>query len=155
MAALWKTLRMQGNGDASSVLRKVAVYKPPVDVFSVARGLGAQVYAVEGPGWEGALEIRDQVPHIWVDVAHHIVRQRFTIAHEIGHLMLHDEGVRYRDVTFYGGPLEREANLYAANLLMPLWLLTPAVQEWGRDIDRLSGLFEVSRKAMEIQLRYV
>lgn len=53
--------------------------------------------------------------------------QRFTLAHEIGHWLLHPEEVKFRDapimaldsVSLTRDPSEREANAFAAELLMP------------------------------------
>lgn len=48
-------------------------------------------------------------------------RQRFTIAHELGHYILHkgnDELYAHRDVGA-NNATEREANVFASNLLMP------------------------------------
>ncbi|WP_336346689.1 ImmA/IrrE family metallo-endopeptidase [Pseudomonas monsensis] len=54
----------------------------------------------------------------------------FTGAHEIGHLVLHEETVMHRDRAFDGSPLqtprppvEREADRFAACFLMPQKLL--------------------------------
>ena len=67
---------------------------------------------------------------IGVNTHHAPVRQNFTAAHELGHLLLHDQeqlhvdhGFRVRlrdDVSSQGtDEAEREANLFAASLLMP------------------------------------
>lgn len=53
--------------------------------------------------------------------------QRFTLAHELAHLMLHPAGVKFRDppisayeaLTAIRNPEEREANIFATELLMP------------------------------------
>jgi Zn-dependent peptidase ImmA (M78 family) len=93
-------------------------------------------------------------------------RDRFTMAHEIGHLMLHDfekHGSRdasgrrllFRDLHTGrpgGGRLEAQANAFAADLLMPFaWL-----DEWGQhaswSTERLAALFGVSKDAMAIRL---
>jgi hypothetical protein len=87
-------------------------------------------------------------------------RYRFTVAHELGHWICHAlEGAR-TGVTFCrpvdvstatDRPLEREANVFAAELLMP----EPAVREaWVEiaDADRLAGRFDVSPSAMRWRL---
>jgi len=67
---------------------------------------------------------------IGVNTRHHPVRQNFTIAHELGHYLLHDQEqlhvdheFRFRlrcEVSSQGTDIaEREANLFAATLLMP------------------------------------
>jgi Zn-dependent peptidase ImmA (M78 family) len=87
-------------------------------------------------------------------------RFRFTIAHELGHWICHalegaDPAVTYCrpiDLTEAADrSLEREANVFAAELLMP----EPAVREaWAEfaDTDRLAGRFDVSPSAMRWRL---
>jgi predicted transcriptional regulator len=83
-------------------------------------------------------------------------RRRFTIAHEIGHFLLHPE----QAVTERGGATnatmaarEREANQFAAELLMPEHLVRQAVLEEGADARRLADRFDVSIQAMGLRLR--
>jgi Zn-dependent peptidase ImmA (M78 family) len=103
-------------------------------------------------------------------------RQRFTLAHELGHYLLHNvEGVHV-DQAFnvklrsglsrQGTDIdEMEANLFAAELLMPqAWLeedinnLDPFDIEGGQEEDdadvikHLAKLYNVSRQAMSIRL---
>jgi Zn-dependent peptidase ImmA (M78 family) len=89
---------------------------------------------------------------IWVRSGDAPHRQRFTIAHELGHLLLHEAGAEYRDDTFRGTPKEYEANAFAADLLMPLWMLDPAAAKWGRHPGYLAQIFGVSEQAMSIRL---
>jgi len=83
-------------------------------------------------------------------------RLRFTIAHEIGHFLLHSGRV----VSERGGAtnratarLEHEADLFAAELLMPEHLMRQAVLEDGADARRLADRFDVSAQAMSLRLR--
>ncbi len=83
-------------------------------------------------------------------------RRRFTIAHEIGHFVLHPERCRPErggGVNEAGRMEEREADTFAAELLMPEHLVRDAVREQGLDVARLADRFEVSRKAMQTRLR--
>lgn len=63
-----------------------------------------------------------------------LVRQRFTIAHEIGHILLGHEGVSFRDTNYqqYNDFIKRmnevNANSFAAELLMPEKLLRKALE---------------------------
>ena len=80
-----------------------------------------------------------------VNSAHHLVRQRFTIAHEIGHHRLH---------TRHGNPgseAERQADAFAGALLVPPAMLRAAVAE-DTDFDALRRRFAVSRPALSIAL---
>jgi predicted transcriptional regulator len=96
------------------------------------------------------------------------VRQRFSIAHEIGHLLLHgpelhvDEHafVAFRDLesSKASDPAEIEANQFAAALLMPADLLMKSIGELGSNPDVsdairvLAQRFQVSQEAMTIRL---
>jgi len=117
--------------------------------------------------------------HILVNRAHHPNRQRFTIAHELGHLTLHEkEGdqlfidtqlrvyqrVGEPDHEIYSHPgslsnpvMEREANAFAAALVMPAPLVQHAALEhqlWDEaDIAALARTFGVSEQAMSIRLQ--
>jgi predicted transcriptional regulator len=85
-------------------------------------------------------------------------RRRFTIAHEIGHFVLHPERCRPERggaVNEAGRMEEREADAFAAELLMPEHLVRDAVREQGLDVDRLADRFDVSRKAMQARLRHI
>ena len=83
-------------------------------------------------------------------------RRRFTIAHEIGHFVLHPELARPErggEVTEAGRVQEREADAFAAELLMPEDLVRQAAREHGTDVDRLADRFDVSRAAMRTRLQ--
>ncbi|HEY4248477.1 MAG TPA: ImmA/IrrE family metallo-endopeptidase [Lacunisphaera sp.] len=100
---------------------------------------------------------------------HSEARQRFTIAHELGHFFLHagdpvfvDQSfVMMRDTASSEGEKveEREANLFAAELLMPAKLIVKEVEDMD-DIDivddgkigRLADKFGVSVQAMSFRL---
>mgnify|MGYP000993290245 CR=1 FL=1 len=82
-------------------------------------------------------------------------RQRFTIAHEIGHILLHhiedDEYfVDYRNKERYDSK-EFEADNFAANLLMPK---DKSIEVWQgtRDVDDFAKTMKVSRAAASIRL---
>jgi hypothetical protein len=83
-------------------------------------------------------------------------RRRFTIAHEIGHFVLHPQRVspeRGGATNYTTGREEREADAFAAELLMPEHLVRQAALEVGADPRRLADHFDVSEQAMSIRLR--
>jgi|SRR5579884_2591716 len=87
-------------------------------------------------------------------------RFRFTIAHELGHWICHALEVA-NPLASYCRPvdlteaadrsLEREANVFAAELLMPEAPVRDAWAELG-DVDRIAGGFDVSPSAMRWRL---
>ena len=75
-------------------------------------------------------------------------RRRFTIAHEIGHLLLEHACSRNEGD---GSHNETEANVFAAELLMPKIILKKDYAN-SPDIPTLSRLYRVSDQALSIQL---
>jgi Zn-dependent peptidase ImmA (M78 family) len=137
---------------ANRLLKTLGVTRAPVDVKWVAEALDVRVIEVNQPGWAGAITSTNNTATIWVNAADAPVRKRFTIAHELGHLFLHPAGQEFRDATFTGGPKESEANWFAADLLMPLWMLDSYASSIGADAEELARMFQVSSHAMGIQL---
>src|SRR6266498_5181494 len=76
---------------AKHLLAEAKVTGPAVDVRAVAKFLGATVRPVQAEEDISGAIVRegDQIT-IGINAAHPISRKRFTIAHEIGHLLLHD-----------------------------------------------------------------
>jgi Zn-dependent peptidase ImmA (M78 family) len=121
----------------------------------------------------GMIYIKDGVPIIGVNSLHHPHRQRFTIAHELGHLQLHrdmiesevhvdkDFPVLLRDQNSASGTekVEIQANDFAAELLMPEALIQQALAGKRFDIDddapieELAKKFRVSKQALEYRIR--
>ena len=85
-------------------------------------------------------------------------RQRFTIAHEIGHFLLHREriGDGLVDDPLYRSGLstfeEVRANRLAADILMPFDLLEKAIKDGKKSVQDLASLFRVSTQAMSVRL---
>ena len=156
---------------ALQVLRDFGETDLPVDVIQVAFSLGLPVYDAqfEDSGISGAIQKSTDGGKIWVNQFDSVVRQRFTIAHEIGHWVLHMvpgdawsepqnlvdvELVEWRNNTAWSGSdKEREANQFAAAFLMPLPFLDAlqlAHPEWST--NRLANYCRVSISAMSIRL---
>src|ERR1035438_1210999 len=75
---------------AEALLARLAVKSPPTPVEKIAKALGAEVrFAPFDNELSGMVYVKDGVPIIGVNSLHHPNRQRFTIAHELGHLELH------------------------------------------------------------------
>ena len=110
---------------------------------------------------------------IGVNASHHPNRQRFTIAHELGHFLLHtgdkvhvDRGFEIRlrsDESSKGTDIdEKEANLFAAELLMPRHFIERDLAEIGSvdltdedTIKKLAGKYKVSAHAFAFRLAYL
>jgi Zn-dependent peptidase ImmA (M78 family) len=162
------------------ILNRFGVRTPPVPVDRIAKGLGAQLrFSPLDEELSGMIYISENTPIIGVNSLHHPNRQRFSIAHEIAHLVLHhqlisgtvhvDKEFRVqfmalnRDATSALGTdkIEIEANQFAAELLMPTAWFIQALASKLFDIDNEGPLdelvkkFRVSRQALEYRIRNV
>lgn len=159
---------------AKGLLDRLSIKSAPVSVEKIAKALGAQVRFSPFDGeLSGMVYIKDGVPIIGVNSLHHPNRQRFTIAHELGHLELHREMITsavhvdkafpalMRDSTSATGTeeIEIQANQFAAELLMPRELINQALAGKQFDIDddapieELAKRFRVSKQALEYRIR--
>jgi len=154
---------LSGNREkAMSLLKMAGIKKPPVDVNKIAKALGFTVIPFEYPdAFSGEIFIKGNVKSIGVNKRHSKTRQRFTIAHEIGHYInghtYYDKtGDMYEDESFdYSNPMhqqEKEANFFAAELLVPKNFVKKDLDKFGLDIPRLSELYNVSEQMMWIRL---
>lgn len=152
-APLWLPMRAHGFGP-DQILSHFGILEPPVDVHVLAAQLGVFVHRVHNPGWDGALKSTEQRADVWLNADVATVRERFTLAHEIGHLMRHPLGTVFRDTSVsYPGQsfAETQANQFAAELLMPSWMMRVYYSRFGRSLPRLAERFGVSLRAMEIR----
>jgi Zn-dependent peptidase ImmA (M78 family) len=135
---------------ADMVLRALSVSAPAIDVEGLATSMGISIMSAVGTTWSGAVNSTDRAAAIWVRVSDAPVRRRFTIAHELGHILLHDLGVAFRDDTFTGDSRETQANQFAAQLLMPSWMLAGA--ELQAPVPALARRYNVSDQAMKFRI---
>lgn len=160
--------------EAQKLIERFGVKTPPVPVERIAKELGIRVqYAPFDGDLSGMAFVKDGKPIAGVNSLHHPNRQRFTLAHEIGHIVLHrqliesevhiDKGSLRRDTLASAGidPVEIAANAFASEFMMPEHLLEIAMS--GRPIDLeddelVAGLakrFKVSEAAMRFRLQLV
>ena len=133
----------------------------PVEVVKIANKLGYQVFRLqkdERPGIAGKVD--HDKKSIFVKPSDPVQRQRFTIAHEIGHILLHRNGGKpshFRDddeiaVAVYSDSTEEtEANRFAAMLLMPE---SEFKKVWGLhrgSVEEIADYFNVSQLAAAVR----
>jgi Zn-dependent peptidase ImmA (M78 family) len=88
------------------------------------------------------------------------LRQTFTVAHELGHKVLHEEWANSEDYKVllrtpnsqFQDFREQEANAFAAELLMPKFMMD---QYTDLNVDQLSTLFAVSLPAVKHRLNFL
>ena len=154
---------------AAELIERAGIQKPPVPVERLAELAGALVRYEPFEGtMSGLLYRSNERAVIGVNSIHPEVRQRFTIAHELAHLLLHQPTFQIDEHAFVAfrnpesskatDPAEVEANQFAAALLMPEGLLAKSVRDLGENPDaerailELSKRFLVSQEAMTIRL---
>lgn len=164
---------------AERLLREHGQRQPPIRVKDIAEALGIEVRLERVDDKLSGFLYRDRKAGravIGANRSHHPNRMNFTIAHELGHYLLHegesvhlDEGrpgytLQKRDENSSTGEdlNEREANLFAAELLMPARSLERDLK--GKDFDLLldddflkemAQKYGVSLQALTIRLDYL
>ncbi|WP_027545310.1 ImmA/IrrE family metallo-endopeptidase [Bradyrhizobium sp. WSM2254] len=159
--------------EARALVEKLGVKAPPVPVEKLAKALGVRVeFNPFDDELSGMAFLRDGKPVIGVNANHHPNRQRFTIAHELGHVLLHrnrleaavlvDKSRNFiaRDTVSAEGtdPVEIQANAFAAELLMPKKFVRQVLSESARDLQdddyliSLAKRFRVSLAAFQYRL---
>ena len=113
---------------ARALLQDNQVTALPVPVEHLARGLSVQLrFSPLDQELSGMVYVKDETPIIGVNATHHPNRQRFTIVHECGHLVLRRDRITQevhvdkaspmlmRDAMSAAGAdeMECEANLFA------------------------------------------
>jgi Zn-dependent peptidase ImmA (M78 family) len=166
--------RAELEAKAEQILRDTDCYHVPVPIGVVAHRLGLATEAVVlTEDTSGMLVVEGDVGAIGYNASHAPVRQRFTIAHEIAHYVLHAKKKNQRSKVFIDRYVtfrrdensskgddrqEVEANQFGAALLAPRALVQHEIQRHELDLDDeddialLAKRFQVSLAAMTNRL---
>lgn len=141
-------------------------FLPGGDLREVVRKMGGTITHVElngmGASDSGSIEINGNQFEIRLAMATGPLRDRFTIAHELGHFVLHYlYPKQHMDITIermvaqrYGNDqAEREANWFAAAFLMPEKEFRADYEQTSGNHSLLSSKYQVSRAASEIRAK--
>jgi Zn-dependent peptidase ImmA (M78 family) len=152
------------------LLAKAQVTMPPVPIDKIAKAAGAKITFNDfNKEVSGVLLRQGNSIIIGVASEQSRARQRFTIAHELAHLVLHEGEELHVDKSFrinLRSPIsskaedvqEIEANAFAAALLMPdEFIRRDTVKmiidvEDSDQIEKLARRYEVSTQAMTFRL---
>lgn len=148
---------------AEETLKKLGISDVPIPVEEMAGKLQIKISRAPSSDFSGLLIRKDGRALIGVNSNEPRVRQRFTIAHELGHFILHtqkDTFVDYRDnkKEIMRTPKEWQANMFAAALLMPRVELVRNfinIAKNGFSDDELKQLaerYDVSEDSMRFRL---
>jgi Zn-dependent peptidase ImmA (M78 family)/DNA-binding XRE family transcriptional regulator len=148
---------------ADALLEAAGITSAPVPVEKLIIGCGVQILEWDFDNVDGLVVEQDSQVAILVNTTQAPTRQRFTLAHELGHHLLRHAGEFHVDL---GGELspnatgehpgyswraERAANEFAANLLMPSSMVRRAALETTK-VRTLAEHFNVSPAAMGVRL---
>lgn len=140
---------------------------PPVRIEDIAASFGIEIRAGDLGDVSGLLARSGNGAIIGVNSKQSRERRRFTIAHELGHFLLHEGMVSHVDHNYrlnYRNDQssravnaeEIEANFFAASMLIPTRFLNGmnAVEALDDDarVEQLAKRFDVSRHAMSLRL---
>jgi Zn-dependent peptidase ImmA (M78 family) len=161
---------------AARLLTEGNTRRPPVPIERIARSRGVLIrkQAVD-ENVSGFLYRNNATGKavIGANRQQHPNRQRFTIAHELGHLLLHSGDAVHVDTSFAvkhrdersskGMDIEEmEANLFAAELLIPVQFLQEDLEKLGAldllhdaKVAKLARAYQVSNQAMAVRLSHM
>lgn len=160
--SLWARVSDREGGIVAQYLREF-----PVRLGALATELGIDVFRSPLPpnisGLIKPSETADSGYEIRVNKYEVPSRQRFTLAHEIAHFLIHKDDIRAGvvDSVMYRSALtsrkEAEANRLAADLVMPADLVQAELHARGGSVNEdvakdLASVFNVSLPAMKVRL---
>lgn len=145
---------------AKELLKEHGLYTVPVDPIKLAESLNVEVYETnfKDENLSGVISKDENKVVILTALNECYNRTRFTVAHELGHLMLHMSERQVIEEYHRGNKKSKqevEANAFAAALLMPIDLIKSYFEELDktnlsdyRKISILSEIFKVSESAV-------
>jgi Zn-dependent peptidase ImmA (M78 family) len=158
---------------ASQIIDDHNVLKASVPIFDIVKAMGLQLLEFNlGEETSGVLVIENGKGSIGYNPKDSFVRRRFTVAHELGHYILHRDAnelfvdnfflMKFRKNNSYTKEeywQEQQANAFAAALLMPeKFIEAEIVREEYHGVDetelitKLARKFEVSIPGMSYRL---
>lgn len=138
---------------ASSLIKELGLNEPPIGIEQVAGHLGLEIVELSTPDWfSGVLLNIDEEFCIVVNSTLTPEQKNFTIAHEIGHHQLHREELCYlqNEKKMH---LQKEADIFAEELLMPSHLVEAEAKRWFNDSGFIAKLFKVREDVMAERMK--
>lgn len=135
---------------ATQLLQECQISNPPVKLSIILRHLGLDVIRadpkmIDTKKISAFIDLEDKF--IVYSDSDPTVRKRFAIAHEVGHYLLNHITPNHGSNLNSDDPKETEANIFAAELLMPYEWLKKDIS-WNSKIPDLAKKYWVSQEAM-------
>ena len=153
--------RQDPRAAAWEVLIRMDVRELPVRVIYLCSALGIDVRYDDSltEGVDGKTVMHAGGPIIFLDPLATPARNKFTTAHELGHILLGHVGeyrLVYRTRAPRENPIEQAANAFASCLLAPACVLWGCGAQTERDIMRLCGISreDARHRMAQIKERY-
>ena len=149
---------------AMKILKDYKLSEVPTDLSVLFKGLGLKYIELnDTDDIDGAImEIKGKPAIAVLNKAKSLQRQRFTLAHELGHIFLKHTGRDIYDsdeirensnklISKTKPPQETEADIFASELLIPYEQLKKYTADIN-NIDKLANTFLVSKQAITIAI---
>ncbi len=131
----------------------------PIDLYNLASKIGAEIYETNKLPDTILGSARKSNISIWiitVNTNQILERCRFTIAHEIGHIILNHHPAKYHLLINNNQYKERQANIFATELLMPSKEFKNIYFNCHiTDVLGVANYFQVSKQAASIRIEEV
>lgn len=150
---------------AQQVLDANFAHETPIRVTDIAQNYGLQIKIVDLGAYQSDVAgfIDSKTKTIFVNKNDGVTRQAFTIAHELGHWLMHQNELKSKPDKYailYRRPLgepnpdpvEKQANTFAAALLVPKELLEKYKDV--KDHGKIADIFGVSPEVIGYRLRH-
>lgn len=141
---------------ARTLIKQAGIVSRPIKLreavdFLQSKHKGLQVYSVDLGGVDG-IQIGEAIGY---NPDRAVVRQRFTLAHELGHFLLGHNGLNasYETGRNWNSREEQEAKCFAGELLVPYELLKDDIKNKITNVKVLAGRYWVSEEAMWYRLK--
>ncbi len=142
---------------ADQLLRGMGVSEAPVKIRKLVRAQGISISEEKLERKVSSILFQGKEPRITLNRRHSRERQRFALAHALGHFLLHSKGGAAVFVTDLGihirsgdpersDPRELEANAFALELLLPENLLRTSIREEEVDLSDSVGVDSLAAK---------
>ena len=139
---------------AWQILLDSQVTELPVKITAVCRKMGIPVKLWDGPqDIGGQAQMLNGQPVILVNRNDGVPRQRFSTAHELGHILLGHVGqyeLVNREPSAKDNPIEQAANVFASRLLAPACVLKELRIHSAEELARVCN---ISRQAAEYRYK--
>jgi Zn-dependent peptidase ImmA (M78 family) len=161
-AALVERAKVAGIKSADELrayARSKGIRTNPLDVEKVALSLGLTIRREPmEDALSGYLQKEGKAWVIGINAYHHPRRQRFTLAHELAHFLLHSgDNSTFVDRTLFRNddshPMEWEANRFAGSLLIPDAEFRGLIAQGTNKVEDLADHFKVSALAVRVKAK--